>query len=201
MQMAVAEAYASLTYYTAETPQATKVVPYTTDGTSGDYFSFPIFSPVYAQPMAESTTSGVELDGLCSTAHPDSTVELKWTQGNNSKPSVNYLPPTATSTPMPQDTWINQGETEPLQLDEVSENSTRDLLINSTNPDPWRPVLEVTGTEPDWVLRRNATLQRMLDSAAPLFSFTEEAGNEMCNTCIEHFDQCNTSLVHSGLKQ
>jgi hypothetical protein len=23
----------------------------------------------------------------------------------------------------------------------------------------------------------------------------------MCNTCIEHFDQCNTSLVHSGLKQ
>ena len=200
MQQAVAAAYADLANFRPirDTP-APRVVAYTTDETPRDYFSFPIFSPVYTQPRVATETAVGPNYQQCpvqgsSTDDSDCMVELKWSQETDVTPTVTYLHPTNSPT-----TSTSGGATahDLLELPHMDMDDPSTAPVDL--PDPWKPVLLITGTEPGWVCRRNATLQRMLDSATPLFRSKEEVGHEMCETCIEHFDNCHASLEHASL--
>jgi hypothetical protein len=101
----------------------------------------------------------------------DQLVELTWpAESSTSGPLVRYV-----DTP---DTLLNTQSVPILPVEELESPRTDNV---------WWPTLQNWPNQPSWVTKRNISLQKLLDSAAPLFAEEADIGTPMCEVCTEHF--------------
>jgi hypothetical protein len=104
----------------------------------------------------------------------DQLVELTWpVETSTSGPLIRFV-----NAPDPQELLVNTPSV-PILPVQVLEPSETDQV--------WWPTLHNWPNQPSWVTQRNITLQKLLDSAAPLFAEEADIGTPMCEVCTDHF--------------
>ena len=98
-------------------------------------------------------------------------------------------------------TWSGETSTSGPLIRFVQEQEPQDFLVNtpavpilplqvlepSESEQTWWPTLHNWPNQPSWVTQRNISLQKLLDSAAPLFADGADIGTPMCEVCTDHF--------------
>jgi hypothetical protein len=220
LQMAVDEAYSvihanlaprSLVTSPVETPGSKELI--SPEVPEGDVLNTPVWTiqtPISIEDglqvftIPPNSTLG---EGSIGTDPPipildtsDQIVELRWDSDISSTPTIHY-PPT--------DPWSGNylaPTPAPELIDHVSLVQTPEIPTQGTEGSPgpdicWQPRIATNGNEPQWVVDRNIQLQLLLDSAAPLFEYGKSVGDNMCSTCIEHFDKLTSEVEQNCSKE
>jgi hypothetical protein len=84
----------------------------------------------------------------------------------------------------------------PVDLPSTTEDPTP-----MENTDIWRPTITPIENQPEWVSYRNTVLQKLLDSASPLFVYGADIGTPMCLTVTDQFDKLQIDFNNTWSKQ
>jgi hypothetical protein len=160
-----------------------------------------------APPLSENlmSTSEIQLftqDQLLTSpaSDPDQLIELSWEHESSDQPSIHYLPKLANH-------WItpvhdqNLGLATSVSAPPVDLSSITDNPINMENTDIWRPTITPMDNQPEWVSYRNTVLQKLLDSASPLFVYGADIGTPMCQTVMDQFDKLQIDVDNTWSRQ